>query len=505
MKENKGNYGLEKLRAVIYARKSSEDKNETSIPTQIADCKKLINSYDFMELTEIYQEDNVSGMFTEGRKEYQKMIKQIVMGNIYIVVVMRLDRFGRNMQEQLSAISLMKTLNCHYIAGDEIGDPNTAEGELIRGIILAINQSIPRQVAKNTMKALIHNATLGDSAGGKPPYGYKVIQKRYYIDDKKAPAIKLMFEKVAAGYSYQEIITELNSLGYKANNGEKFNPSTLSCMLRNPKYHGIYIYNKKGGKHRKNRVLLEDLGETINTSDIPAIISEELFNKVQKILEDKKLNISPREKGSTPYILTGLIFCKNCGKPMSGFSQSAGGKKQKYRTYICPNHTKKNGKSCFTKPINADYLETMIKSAITDSINNYLKKNSLSNKLFQDLENTIRQEMGIVSRHIKELDSKISNLANRAASTTSAYTVKAYEEQLSKHSQDKELLNGKLTDLNLKLQTVQNIKKCPATVPILDEDDIFSSVEESRVIIRLFIKKIEIDDKNDDIDITFNI
>ena len=190
---------------------------------------------------------------------------------------------------------------------------------------------------------------------------------------------------------------------------------------------------------------------------------------------------------------------------MSGFSQSAGRGKQKYRTYICPNHTKKYGKTCFTKPINADYLEKAIKTVITDSINNYLKNNSLSNKRFQDLGNKFKQEMGIVSKHIKDLDNKISQLADRAAVTTSEYTLKAYEEQITKHSQDKEILNSKLSELNLKFQTVQNIKNCSGTASILDEEDIFNSNEENRAIIRLFVKRIEIDDKTDDIDISFNV
>ncbi len=68
LKQKQKKYNISKLRTVIYARKSSEDERQTSIDTQINSCKNLIAQYDFLELVGVYHEDNVSGMFIEGRR-----------------------------------------------------------------------------------------------------------------------------------------------------------------------------------------------------------------------------------------------------------------------------------------------------------------------------------------------------------------------------------------------------------------------------------------------------
>ena len=57
--------GIDKLRVAIYARKSAEDERQTSLETQITNCKDFLADYDFFHITHVLQEDNVSGMFTD--------------------------------------------------------------------------------------------------------------------------------------------------------------------------------------------------------------------------------------------------------------------------------------------------------------------------------------------------------------------------------------------------------------------------------------------------------
>ena len=70
-------------------------------------------------------------------------------------------------------------------------------------------------------------------AGGIPPHGLKVICKRFEIDETEAPAIRIMFNRFAEGYSYKQIIDELTELGYYTRSGKPFNYSSIHDLLRN--------------------------------------------------------------------------------------------------------------------------------------------------------------------------------------------------------------------------------------------------------------------------------
>ena len=147
--------------------------------------------------------------------------------------------------------------------------------------------------------------------------------------------------------SYNQVITELKRLGYTTRNGQPFSYTTLNAMLKNEKYCGVYVYNRKGGKKKKNRVLIENFDEVRNETAIPPIIDKKTFDKVQKML--KQRTMTAVSKIDSPYILTGLIYCKQCGAPMSGATQTGGRNRQKYRTYACPKHHVKNRQSMFDK------------------------------------------------------------------------------------------------------------------------------------------------------------
>ena len=345
MKSAKQNIGTDKLRVSIYARKSATDERDTSLETQIANCREFLNDYPFLQEYIVYQEDDVSGMFTD-RTEYQKMLNLAKSGGVDVIVVMKLDRLNRNYANGETAIKLLNSYGCFVIAGD-MKNPETPVDEFTRGILMLQNQYIVRLIASDTMRVEMNNVKNGLSAGGVAPYGYTTINKRYYINEDEAPAIRVIFDKISKGESYSQVITELNRLSYTTRNGQQFSYTTLNAMLKNEKYCGIYVYNRKDGKKKKNRVLIENFDEVRNETAIPPIIDRKKFDKVQKILKQRVT--MPVSNLNSPFILTGLIFCKQCGSSMSGVSQTGGRSKQKYRTYACPNHREKNRQTLLYK------------------------------------------------------------------------------------------------------------------------------------------------------------
>lgn len=112
--QHKRNNG--KLQAAIYARKSAEDERQTSLPTQIRLCMDFAEQYDFIEIGTIYQEDNVSGMFTDGRNEFKRMMNAAKNGELDIVIVAKLDRLARDITDATGTIKLLNAYGCYLIA-----------------------------------------------------------------------------------------------------------------------------------------------------------------------------------------------------------------------------------------------------------------------------------------------------------------------------------------------------------------------------------------------------
>ena len=369
--EAKEKYGVTHLRTAIYARKSTVDERETSISGQITLCTEFINKYEFLKLTDIFQEDNKSGMFIDTREEFLKMLDKVKKREIDVIVVLRYDRLSRNSVHINQILDVLEKWNCILISGDDIFDRNTASGELSFNIMTCINQFKSRMTACTTKQGEINNAKLGKSTGGQAPYGLKIVNKCFEIDENEAPAIRTIFSMAEKGKSYQQIIKKMNSLGYKTRKGRQFTYSTLNSLLRNEKYIGTFVYNRENGKRKAHRVVIDEFDEVRNETAIPPIITKATFHKVQKLLNERKQG-HPHQNSSSEYILTGFITCKDCGSSMSGQSNVGGRSKKRTRLYVCPNHLSRRGKKCGTKSVNAEYLETAVKEILTAKINEYL-------------------------------------------------------------------------------------------------------------------------------------
>ena len=495
--------GISKLRTAIYARKSAEDIKNTSIPAQIAECQRFIQNYDFLVHTNTFQEDNVSGMFTEKRDEFKKMLTLVERGEIEVVVVMKLDRFSRSVEDAANGIRRLQQAGCLLIAGDIACMPKTPSDGLLLNIMTALNQYYAQRAASDVMTSECKNAREG-YATGIVPYGYKILRAnkkdppQIIVNEQEAPAVRLMFKMIAQGDSYNTVIQELEYQGYKTRKGGTFCKSTLNAMLRNEKYYGTLIYNRVGGKRKKNRVLIEQFDEVRNMGAIPPLINKKLFDKVQTVLA-QKAQCRPKSDKSHSYLLTSLLRCKLCGKPMSGSKTGS----KRIRNYICPRHTKKGADHCNTKDINADKLERAVKITLTEVINELTAKTVIPQSEIRRQYESHTQDKANYGRKIADIDRTIKNLLLRAANTQDSGLIEEYQNQVKDSRREKQRLQDKKT---AKEQAIAQLEKMLSgnnnTAAAISTEEIFYNEDISRKIIRLFIDKITID--NDDIDIQFN-
>ena len=262
------------------------------------------------------------------------------------VIVYRLDRFSRN---QLDLALYKETLSKNDVKLESATEniPDNSTGILLEAVIGGVNAWYSAELAEKVKRNMKLNAEKCLSNGGYPPLGYKVVNRKYVIDENTAPIAQEIFTKYANGVTIKEICDSLNERNLKTTRGVAFNKNSLHTMLSNKKYLGIYIY-----------------GDIEVPGGIPQLIDEDLFNKVAQRL---KLNKSApgRFRAKAEYLLTTKLYCGYCKTMMIGHSSNQMSKKGViFNYYKCKNSGGK--KPCKKKMVHKDYIEdTVIKVCIS--------------------------------------------------------------------------------------------------------------------------------------------
>jgi flagellin-specific chaperone FliS len=170
-----------------------------------------------------------------------------------------------------------------------------------------------------------------------------------------------------------------------------------------------------------------------------------------------------------------------------------------------PNVSRRRGKVCNTKAINAVSLETAIKTVLTEKINDYLSSGNTAKKVFSLLKNNSTEERKTVKKRIDEFNNNIRVLLNKAANPNLSEDLSSiYENDAQECVDCRKTYESRLAELDKILSKVDEVQKAFSEYSeCLTMDEIFSSYEISRTIIGAFIEQIVVDDSNDDIEVIF--
>ncbi|MDE6302608.1 MAG: recombinase family protein, partial [Clostridia bacterium] len=288
----------------------------------------------------------------------QEMIADAQQREFQLVVVHRMDRWARNVDDARYYKKYLKRYGIKIVSAIEEFD-ETPEGEFFELMSMGMAELYSKKLARECVAGKIANAREGKIHGGTPPLGYTVKGKFYVIDETEVDAVKIIFDLFLKGYGYRYIRDYLNSNGYRHSDGRLFT-NHFYDILRNRKYIGEYIYNRSATKDengKRNNHNSKPTKEIICIAGgMPQIIDTATFYKVQAILDERRGNHNYAR--TRKYLLSGLIRCAQCGRAMSG--ELARAHEVNYTVYRCGTHSK----SCDTSEINADYLNDYIHSLL---------------------------------------------------------------------------------------------------------------------------------------------
>ena len=210
--------------ADILARYSTDNQNPVTIDVQVEKCREWCERNGY-QVGKIFSDEAVSGM-KETRAGYEACMMHLGMGGAQLVVVYDQSRMFREFTEWFQFRKDVDMLGARVasvtqpMVGGDLKDPAVFINEAATAMLNHAQVLITRQ---KTIDALKHNAREGKSSGGKPPLGYDLDKdKKYVVNEHEAGAVRLVFQLFARGFSYGEIVDELNSRGYLTKRGQPF-------------------------------------------------------------------------------------------------------------------------------------------------------------------------------------------------------------------------------------------------------------------------------------------
>lgn len=347
-------------KAVIYARFSSDMQREESIEAQI----RASREYAARNKIEIVGEyiDRAKSATSDQRPEFQRMIKDSSDGNFDVVIVHKLDRFSRNRYDSAHYKHQLKRngVILRSVVENLDGSP---ESVIMESVLEGMAEYYSLNLAREVEKGKRENALKGKHVGGRPPLGYDVNRDTMtlVVNLHEAQAVKLIFSMYLDGMTYGEIINALNERGFTTKWGEQFKNNSLHSILKNPKYTGVYTYSRSAPKNvdgKRNGHAYKSDDEIIKVEGaLPALISQEDFIRVQERMTQRKQKAA-RHHAKRTYLLSGKVFCGECGAVYVGNCRPARPDHPEYLSYRCNNRTKRP--RCNGWEIRAETLESMV-------------------------------------------------------------------------------------------------------------------------------------------------
>lgn len=434
----------------IYVRLSIEnsgkDDDGDSIANQISFCKAFLAEHTDLKLYGIYEDNGEKGTNFD-RPEFKRMMDDIRSGKVKCVLVKDLSRFGRDYIEAGEYLEkIFPFMGIRFISITDGYDSLTcddAEGALMIPLKNMINDVYAKDISRKIITSFRARQEKGEFLPAFAPYGYvksKEVAYRYEIDQETAPYVRMIYEWKADGVSHNEICKRLNEMGAvtparrKVDLGiwraEKYKNTvwfgrTIIDILKNPTYTGCIVYGRipkslyEGIKmHRAP----EEEWRYVPDAHEP-IISQELFDKVQKMFADRAKTFKVKMDKNAPLreLVTnhfkGKIYCGDCGKRMR-FVKPTDRRypvDQDHAVYVCGGYLDSGYSRCSRHSIRYPVVAEAVLAAIKVQLNFALKQEQLIRQMRGSVreKNLIDKYVGQInylSQELKKINGKRENL-----------------------------------------------------------------------------------------------
>lgn len=306
-----------------------------------------------------YVKEIGSGTTLTGRPKMMTILDRVAAGEVQVVIVQDLDRLARPVEratyETIRNIFLEYGVLVYTHTGGAF-DFADDDSDFVADINMAVAKKERQRIIKRMKRSIKTKADAGHFIGGQPPLGYKAKRDEtgkgigIEIDKTEAQLVQTIFDTLEQkGGNMGATAKQLNRMGYKGKQGQRFWANTLRLIINRRLYIGIVESN---------------ISEKITYRAELVIVPPDQFERVQALAKsraDKSLDMGRRGQ----YIFTGFVVCGGCGGSMVAAKDRG---KTRYHCY-----TRRNGGKAGCKKSNS-YTEFLILPPVVEFLAGFIQE-----------------------------------------------------------------------------------------------------------------------------------
>jgi site-specific DNA recombinase len=293
-------------RCAIYTRKSSDEGLEqafNSLDAQREACAAFILSQKhegWTVLPTLYDDGGFSGGTLE-RPALKRLLADIEAGQVDVIVVYKVDRLTRALSDFAKLVEIFDRRGVSFVSITQQFNTTTSMGRLTLNVLLSFAQFEREVIGERVRDKIAASKKKGMWMGGMPPLGYDVKDRKLAINDEESRTVVDIYRRYLALKSVRALKDELASAGIRSKRrvrpdgteygGQKLARGALYLMLQNRIYRGEVAHkgNSYPGEH-------------------PAIVEQRLWDEVQAVLAENRVERATGARVKHPSLLGGLVF-----------------------------------------------------------------------------------------------------------------------------------------------------------------------------------------------------
>ena len=442
------------LRVTFYARVSTDmDAQLNSLENQVQYYTEFIQSKPNWIFVPGYIDEGISGGSTKKRDDFNRMIRDAKAGCFDFIITKEISRFSRSTLDSIKYTQELLECNVGVFFQNDNINTLDSDSEFRLVVMAGVAQDEIRKLSER-IKFGFHQAIKnGRVLGNDRLYGYDKKDCVMTVNEEEAEIVRTIFDLYANhGLGIRKISQHLLEMGYTSREGNAFNQLTIRHMLENPKYKGWYCGNKTQSlDYRTKKKAFLDESEWITYPDptIPAIISEELWDRANAIYKERSRQMKDHANGATyhnRYPYSGKIWCEEHGTTYH--RQVLSKKNGATEAWQCKVYRARGRAGCASPQVRSEELDQILAQIFTEMMED---KDSIIDALLAVLQSVPKEVDYAKARLRVEEDMAVINAKKDRLlelSMADALTVAEFKSR-------NEAFNQQLRGLEMQMATIQ--------------------------------------------------
>ena len=303
----------------LYGRVSSDEQAlyGDSLRTQIDALRKWAKQNNF-EILDEYIDDGYTARDLK-RPELRRMLNDVKQYDVDFILFTKIDRWSRGVRNYYKLQDILDENGVAWKTIFEEYDTTTTAGRLHINMMLTIAEN-ESNVTSDRIKVVFKNKVArGEVLTGAKRFGYDIVNKKLQINERETEIVRDLFNHYEESMSISELTR------YAAANYSEYDLTyrRLKSMLLRFLYVGTHVSAEYG----------------IHENYCPQIISDEQFERVQRLVAMNKKNYAPKSGKPIDYVFRAIMRCNVCGCKVGSTARRSKTNKI-YVNYRCQKHYK---------------------------------------------------------------------------------------------------------------------------------------------------------------------